>query len=258
MARNRKQPLILQHHAESPSGFSIKRTLQRDLNPKASAYIFTSIEQSLPFIKAKYIRAKELVHEIMEGSHDLKKTEHDVRIKNSFIWVGRLNTNKDPITVLKAFARFKKEKEFKLTMIYSQNDLEKEVSQFIVENALEVNVTLLAKVNHGDMALHYSTSEFYISASHQEGSGWALSEALACGCIPIISNIPSFMKMTDNGRIGFSFEPGNDLQLLHVLKKLDNINHHYLSDRSSEYFESELSFKAIAGKYRLLLSLLIK
>jgi hypothetical protein len=49
-----------------------------------------------------------------------------------FLWVGRLNSNKDPLTVLAAFEKYLQvNNHARLYMIYQQNDLEKEVINFI-------------------------------------------------------------------------------------------------------------------------------
>ncbi len=42
----------------------------------------------------------------------------------------------------------------------------------------------------------------FVLASHREGSGYALIEALACGLPPVVSDIPSFRSLTGHGAVG--------------------------------------------------------
>lgn len=77
-------------------------------------------------------------------------------------------------------------------------------------------------------------------------SGYALIEAMACGCIPVVTNIPSFKKITANGSAGFLFEPGNIPSLLQVLQHSSSINRLQYTAAVIEHFRKELSFKKIA------------
>jgi glycosyltransferase involved in cell wall biosynthesis len=67
---------------------------------------------------------------------------------------------------------------------------------------------------------------------------------MACGCIPVVTDIPSYQKMTDNGRLGFLYPPGSSDGLLKVLKRLTADD--ALRQEVRRYFEEKLSFQTIA------------
>ena len=69
------------------------------------------------------------------------------------------------------------------------------------------------------MQLWYNSADFIISGSHYEGSGVAVTEAMSCGCIPVVTDIPSFRSMTGQGKCGLLFKPGNEQDLLAALLK---------------------------------------
>ena len=94
----------------------------------------------------------------------------------------------------------------------------------------------------------YSSADFIISSSHYEGSGVAISEAMSCGCIPIVTDIPSFRSMTGKGKCGLLYKPGDEQQLLNLLVKTKEMNMEAERAKVLEQFKKELSFEAIADK----------
>jgi glycosyltransferase involved in cell wall biosynthesis len=97
-----------------------------------------------------------------------------------------------------------------------------------------------------DIASWYSAADYYISASHQEGSGYALLEAMACGCVPIVTDIAPFRKITGGGQYSLLFKPGDDAGLLTCLRSLAGVNQEQWSEAIRQHFTRNLSFKAIA------------
>ena len=166
-----------------------------------------------------------------------------------FIYVSGLDQNKDPMCLLKAMRAFHQQgNDFSLYMFYNKNNLLPEVESFINENQLHNNIFLKGTIENSQLENWYNAADFYISCSHSEGSGVALAEAMACGCIPIVSNIPSFRKITENGSVGFLFEKGNPNDLLQKLGSLHHIDTTSESIKTKQLFEENISFKAIGNK----------
>ena len=70
---------------------------------------------------------------------------------------------------------------------------------------------------------------------------------MACGCIPIVSNIPAHKTMINYGKCGYLFEPGNSNKLLSVL---ENLKEEERNDKRKEtllFFKNNLSHEAIAS-----------
>jgi glycosyltransferase involved in cell wall biosynthesis len=134
-------------------------------------------------------------------------------------------------------------------MIYQADDLLPDVVNKLHEDSKASNsIVLKGKVPHRELQQWYNCADFIISGSHYEGSGIAVCEAMSCGCIPIITNIASFRMMTENGKYGFLYEPGNDDQLFLALLKTQTLNIPVLREEVVAHFENKLSFKAIATK----------
>jgi glycosyltransferase involved in cell wall biosynthesis len=173
-----------------------------------------------------------------------------------FLWVGRLNANKDPLTVVKAFLRFQQiHTTAKLYMIYQTEDLLQEMKELMnqYENSADA-IRLIGKIPHEQLFDWYNCSDFIISGSHYEGSGVAVCEAMSCGCIPVLTDIISFRKMTGPGKCGLLYEPGNDEELLAALLKTGNMDIEKERPKVLQQFKEELSFEAIAEKIKTIIS----
>lgn len=252
-----KKPMIVgRHHAEHPPA-GIRKTLQRLADKCFNAYLFTSLGNAREWIEAGIIRHKEKIKELTEASTefsrlDKKESLRVTRMGNepNFLWVGRLNANKDPYTVLDGFEKFLSgQPEAKLYMIFHEKDMLPQIEQKIERSALlKRSVILKGYVPNDQLPAWYSAADFYISGSHSEGGSYALLEAMACGCIPIVTAIPASLKMTDNGNYGIVWQQGDANDLAQKLAGLSAIRRDELSASIENYFSRELSTTAIANK----------
>lgn len=247
---NKQTKIVVQHHAEKPLRF-YKKFLQRIADRYIDAYFFASHDLAAPWVKAQQIKDAGKIHEVMEVSStfyplvDIQKASPDYF--TSYIWVGRLDANKDPFTLIKAFSKFVTIKpEAKLTVIFRGDMLLRETKQLLDECGSSNQITLVENVDHSELLQWYNRAAFVISTSHYEGSGTAVCEAMSCGCIPILSNIPSFHMMTNHAQVGFLFETGNAEALKDALTRSAQIDIEEEQKRVLVQYEQQLSFNAIS------------
>jgi glycosyltransferase involved in cell wall biosynthesis len=257
-----KTKIVVRHHAEQPYTNRIKRALQRLAYRRADAFTFVSRAQAQPFIDAGIVKG-EKVHEIMEGSTTFTqgdklyaRTRLGIGEGRIFLWVGRLDRNKDPLTALQAFAKLPG--TWHLYMIFSAGDLQVQVRDFIGANSLQDRVRMIGEVPHDEIETWYRAADYFILGSHYEGSGYALCEAMACGCIPVVTRIPSFVKMTDYGNAGILYEPGDYSELLSKLEGLDKVYADQMRAAVITQFSKNLSFTAIGDQLSGLIQSLSK
>lgn len=220
-------------------------------------FAFTSKEQTKDFITKKFIHPRATIYEIPEGSTDQKQFSKQTARQSLgllpnetvFLWVGTLNANKDPITVLKGLSEFLSNSTYKFLMIYRTAELLDEVEQFISSYPnLKSQLLLVGSLPRNELAKYYFSADYFVLGSHYEGSGYSLIESMACGCIPIVTNIPSFYKLTNNGQLGVLWETGNVNSLQGAISKALQLDVLTESEKVVSHFEKELSFKAIAEK----------
>jgi glycosyltransferase involved in cell wall biosynthesis len=252
---NKKVKLIAQHHAEKPSS-GIKKLLQKIACKYLDACLFASHELGDEWVKSDIIPSTVKIHEVMEVSSIFSPIDKaDARAKTGakgypvFLWVGRLNNNKDPLTVVKAFLQFAAlNPSAQLYMIYHTDELLGNIQDLLNQSPQKDAVKLIGKVPHDELQYWFNSADIILSGSHYEGSGTAVCEAMSCGCMPLVTDISSFRMITDKGRCGLLYEPGNEAALLAALKQTKEIDLEEKQKLSIQYFHSNLSFEAIARR----------
>ncbi|MDB5221360.1 MAG: hypothetical protein JWN83_27 [Chitinophagaceae bacterium] len=257
-----KVKIILEHHADKPStGF--KKVLQKIAGKYVDAYHFTSMGNAAEWLDAKIISNKNKCYEIPANSSyfsrlDKEQSKRQLLMSGftNFLWVGRLEKNKDPLTVLNGFEKYLPgNPSARLHMIYQTEELLPEMEKIIRGNPLlSQSVFLHGHIPHHELATWYSAADFYISGSHKEGGSIALLEAMSCGCIPIVTTIPAALKVIEKGKYGLYYEAGNTDNFFEKLLTTATIDKNKLSADVEIYFKENLSPGAIAKRFTSLLS----
>lgn len=250
----RKVKIIVQHHAEKP-GKGIRKWIQRIAGHCIDAYMFTAHEMGMEWVRAGNIRSPAKIREVMEASsvfypedRSLARAKTKVSGETVFLWVGRLDSNKDPLTAVKAFLRFLEDcPGARLYMIYHTAELQPDIEDLLdADPAYRQAVTLVGRLPHRELQHWFNSADFVIAASYYEGSGVAMCEAMSCGCIPLLTDILSFRMMTGYGRCGRLFPPGDVEALAGVLMETLTMDREKERNKTLEQFRSKLSFDAIA------------
>lgn len=262
---NKKTAIVIQHHGGRSPG-TIKRSVHNVILLVADAFFFTTIEQGKEWFMGKKQYRKVLP--VMEGATFFNYESRDKERVNDFynrcearkktgmhgspvfLWVGRLDINKDPLTVLNGFEMILNDlREATLYMIYSDDLLTSDVKKKYETNSmLRSHVFFLGRIPHEQIEMYYHSADYFVSASHYEGSGYALSEALRCGCVPVVTDIPAFTMMTDNGKLGCLWQAGNAGSFALAVKKVVSKPLNEEGKACVEFYTDSLSFDAIAGK----------
>jgi glycosyltransferase involved in cell wall biosynthesis len=253
MILGRKVKIILQSHGtELPAGY--KKMIQRLAGRYVNAFFFTSRALSEPWLQQGLIPDKNKVFEVMVGSSVFRpENKNEVRAHKHiggnmvYLWVGRLNLNKDPLTVIRAFYRFSKDcPEASLYMIYQTDERWHEIRTWLDQHPATDCIHMTGKIPHGEMGSWYNAADFLISSSHSEVYGAVVAEAMSCMAIPILTDIPAFRKITENGTCGLLYEPASEEALYQALLKSMRMNREEERQKTRQCFETSLSFPAIA------------
>ncbi|MBS1780210.1 MAG: glycosyltransferase family 4 protein [Bacteroidetes bacterium] len=255
LALGKKVKIIAQHHGEPPFINTIKRRLQKLADKYIDAYLFTAKGNAQKWVDAGVINNVDKCYEVLEASTDMKRLNKNTCCKQlgisgdlNFLSVGRLIPGKDPLTILSAFEQFALANPVAcLYMIYQDDTMLDEVKGKIEQSTILKNtVHLVGKVNHGELAAWFTACNFFVSGSHHEAAGFALIECMACGCIPVVTDIPSFLSITDDGKLAYTFKPGDVNGLLQAMQKAALADRDMMTADILSYFEQHLSYKAIA------------
>jgi len=168
-----------------------------------------------------------------------------------FVWAGRLHPMKDPLTTLRGFRGIVRSwPNARLVMVYQTEELLNEIKAFLARDEfLEQKVTMLGALEHKEMKSLFSAADFFVHSSRREHGSNVLIEALSCGAIPVVSNIPSLNALTESIDSAVLFDVGDADALTNgVLKfRLDDIGR--LSEQVTSSFDAHLSYPALAARY---------
>jgi glycosyltransferase involved in cell wall biosynthesis len=249
-------PILLQDHASQPPRAWQRAAWRRGLSP-AAAIAFCALDQAAPFARAGLFSAHTLVCEVPEstsgfcpGDQQAARRATGVHGDPALLWVGHLDDNKDPLTVLDAVSAASVAlPRLTLTCCFGVAPRLREVTLRIAgDERLRPRVRLLGSVPHSDVEQLMRAADFFVLGSHREGSGYALIEALACGLPPAVTDIPSFRALTDRGTVGRLWPCGSAPALRTAIEQLAAVRSSAQRAAVRAHFERELSRAALGRK----------
>lgn len=246
-------PLVVHFHGGEPDHGRMRR-LQSHNAGRISRVLMTTLQQAEPWIAAGMFEPDQ-VAQVVESSSPFTGIDRDVARASTamvgdpvYLSAGRLDAIKDPLTMLRGFERIAdSQPHARLYLYYLTADLLPDVTTFLTERpALARRIELRGKAPLEEMEAIYSSADFLLQASLREWSGLAVIEAMSCGCIPVVSDIPSFQMLTDRGRFGRLFVTGDPEDLARAALSISQSERSHLLQAVRDHFHRELSFAAMA------------
>jgi glycosyltransferase involved in cell wall biosynthesis len=232
------------------------RTFNRLGLRAADGFLFSVREQAARWIETGVIGREQPIYELLESGSTLPDTPPAAggpsRLPGApaLLWVGRLNPNKDPLTILDGFARaLPSMPEAALTLVFGAADLLPEVERRIAASPLlSAQVHVAGRVEHHQLPAFYAAADLFLLGSHSESLCFALCEALSFGVTPIVTDIPAFRVLTDGGRVGALFPVGDAAALAQALIRLGATARNRAANRAAvrAHFEATLSWPVLA------------
>jgi glycosyltransferase involved in cell wall biosynthesis len=251
-------PIVVQDHATRlPHG--LRRLACRWALRHVSGVAFTAREQARPFIEHDVIRRDMPVFEIPEGTsrftpgdRTAARVAAGVYGDPCLVWLGNLDENKDPLTVLAALSRARAAlPDPHLWCCFRAAPLLERVRHCIEHDpALAGRVHLLGAKSHDEVEQVLRAADFFIQGSHREGSGYALIEALACGTPGIVTDIPPFRRLTGDGRVAALSPPGDAGAMAAAIVSWSRQDRSAQRQAARTHFERTLSLDAIGWAWR--------
>ena len=181
-----------------------------------------------------------------------KQIKHIRCHKNHFIAVGRFSQNKRIDLLLELIANLcKLYPDIKLRIVgRDYDDLKGDYHRLIRKLQISEHVEIIEGASDDLLLELMADSQYFISASEYEGFGLSALEAMAAGRIPVLSRIPSFIKMINDEKNGYIL----DFQCMdQAVKKakiiIDNNDKDVLIDKAIAYSES-YSWKTVVKDFQ--------
>ena len=249
-------PILLQDHANRLPVWWRRAAWMR-CGRIVAGVAFCSRQQARPFIESGALPRDTTVYEIPEstsrfepGDAAVARAQAGVSGSPLVLWVGHLDANKDPLTLLDGVALAARALPgIELWCCFGKARLLRRVRQRIRSDPLlESRTHLLGRVSHARVEQLMRAADAFVSASHREGSGYALIEALACGLPPVVTDIPSFRALTGAGAVGHLWRPGDPDSLRAALLAVTSEAGPRSRAAVRAHFERELSLEALGRK----------
>jgi glycosyltransferase involved in cell wall biosynthesis len=250
-------PILLQDHADRPPRFWRRAVWRRGM-AVAAGISFCAHAQADPFTRAGVLSSEMRVFEIPESTSTF--TPGDVVASRAatglngdpaVLWVGHLDRNKDPLTVLDGIAIAAADLPgLQLWCCFGAAPLLPAVEACIArEPRLRDRVHLLGRVAHERVETLMRAADLFVLGSHREGSSFSLIEALATGLTPVVTDIPSLRALTNNGAVGRLWRVGDSRALAGALRAAAASLGPRSRGEVRAHFDVHLSSDAIGRKF---------
>jgi len=252
-ARAVRCPVLVQDHADAVPR-SGRRWLSAAALRRSAGVAFTARAQAEPWRAAGCLPPSIPVFEVPEGSshftpgdREAARTAGGIIGSPAVAWVGRLHPVKDPLTAVAAFAEAVPSlPDAHLWGCFTEAPLLDAVERLVRNDArLPGRVHLLGRLSHAEVERLLRACDVYLAASRREGSGFALLEAFACGLPAVVTDIPSFRRLSGDGTVASLTPPGDVSAMARALVDWHARPRQGERERVRGFFDEHLSFRAV-------------
>lgn len=168
----------------------------------------------------------------------------------TFILLGRVSGQKNPLTVCRAFLSAAKRGLDGYLLVVGDGELLPEIRQFCQHSVGGERIKLLGR--RDDVPKLLAGSDFIVLASQSEGLSNALLEAMSFGVVPIASAVSGSTELITPGETGFLFEPADVAALELALIKagsLDDVALMSMGQACMRRIDKEYRMERVADSY---------
>lgn len=250
-------PILLQDHADGPPRIW-RRPLWRLGFAAVSGLAITGTAKLEAFRSAGLDLSRLAIFDIPENSSRFQPGDRAEARRATgldgepcLLWVGHLNRNKDPLTVLDGVSQAARQLPgLKLWCCFGSAPQRSAVERRIARDSwLTGRVRLLGTVPHSRIEQLMRAADMFVLGSHSEGSGYSVLEALACGLPAAVTDTPAFRSLIGaDGTVGRLWSCGDAGLLSDAIVDLASRSRLPLRRRVRAHFDRELSFDAVGRK----------
>lgn len=228
---------------------------------------FVGTQNSALLLEAKRLGLKNAGGVIPMGidTNKFNPAKFNFKIKKNYnangpllLFVGTLIPRKGIYPLIVAAKELKKfHPEFKL-LIIGDGDLKAIISSYIKANYLSNNICLLGGISYEKLPQFYATADIFILPSLSEGFPLVVMEALSSGANVVVSDIPAYSSLKNEGSLIKMIKAGDSDSIFLVLNEMLNdpktLDQNKMLARN--YAVNEFDVKTSAMRYNEVYSLI--
>ena len=186
----------------------IKKSFKKaDLIAVESKHMKKSVEK---FVSADKIKIIPVGVDLKKFNSNISNGELQKKIKNNDELVIISTRNFEPKyniqCIVEAFYLLQQNYENTKLILLGTGTQEKELKNQIKRLDIEKKIIFLGEIPHDEMPKYYNLSDIYVSSSLSDAMSVSKLEAMACGLIPVVSDIPANQEIIKDGENGFIFK----------------------------------------------------
>ncbi|UCG25374.1 MAG: glycosyltransferase family 4 protein, partial [Chloroflexota bacterium] len=256
MLRGKAGPAIVgQHHGGRPAEGRVSRSIQKQALQQVERALFGSDSAAGRFVDAGLLDSRQVVT-IMDKSTPMTMGSRPEARKKSgmhgspvFLWFANLEADRDPMTAVQGFEHILKSwPKAQLYVYYKGDTLLTQLRAYVIARpALAGRVHFRGRPPVGSPEVIFNSADFLFQTDRRANNGHAVLEAMACGVIPIVSDVPLFRSLVDNGRCGFLFPLGEAKAMARQVLEFSPGKIAGKAALVHNWFENAYSYDALAG-----------
>lgn len=240
----------VEHNTEKYTAF--RRYLTQKLDKYTDKYICVSKGVANHLIKQGIDKSKvEVIYNGIDiQSFDLAKEKHDIFTVGM---VARFSKQKDQMTLIKAIEYLIKEKNEKINLLLmGVGKTRKKCEKYIIENNLNEHIKII-EGNFKDLIVK---TDLFVLATHYEGFGLVLCEAMAAKTPVISTDVSGANEVVLNNKTGLLVEDNNILDLANNILKMknDELLRNVFAEEAYSFINKNFSLELMYRNYEKVLN----
>ncbi|MCL4815976.1 MAG: glycosyltransferase family 4 protein [Vicingaceae bacterium] len=253
---NKNVKLLVTAHGSDVTSFNhfigrkIKKFILKNTNT------LTVVGENLKKILAKEnMWKKDILVYPMGTDTSLFKPDESTRNMEriNLLFVGRIIREKGIYHLIEALPEIKSQFPNVLLHIIGEGNERQEVQESIIKMNLSEHVRFYGHVPHSELPRYYSMTDIFILPSFSEGFGLVLTEAMACGCISLCSNIEPLNNIVENKQNGFLLDRISAQSIAKLVISILNLpiaNLQKIKIQARKRITENLDLKTVASNYK--------
>jgi glycosyltransferase involved in cell wall biosynthesis len=225
-ARIQKKPILLHLHggrflAEDFQSQTLKKMVEKMLRTASVVVVLSELEKRLVLNCWKDLNVRVLENAVaVDEAEKFERFETKEKTKNTIVFLGRLHESKGLREIVEACRVLKEENlQFRFRCFGAG-----ELKDFFIgemNRILGTNFFYGGVISGAEKWRELARSDiFLLPSKYGEGLPMAMLEAMAAGCVVVVSEMASIGAVIEDGVNGFLVEPRDVPQLIEKLKML--------------------------------------
>jgi glycosyltransferase involved in cell wall biosynthesis len=173
----------------------VRFALRRAKGVTADASFMNDVMDNIAGKELKFLNANFGIDLPMTGSVEKQKMVFSNRSHNPLYRIDKI------LVVFAEFKRTEKGRDWKLVVAGSGSTTE-DLKKLSVQLGIENNVQFVGWIDGSKNVAYYKAAAIYISFPESDATSISLLEAMAYGCVPVVSDLPANREWIQDGKNG--------------------------------------------------------